>query len=141
MLRNALHLTSILVLIACNALPEAFPTNAARKALTPLDQSKVVVKRDLKVAPSLTAIVLPADVYVPVRKNATGTFYESPRGILLVPVAGSPSVMAGGIYRSNDPAKRFQLSIYGAPIMWPLDVRYGTVLKGNVECTPDCEVP
>ncbi len=69
MFRKALHLTLTLVLIACSALPVNFPISAVAKALMSLDETQIVVKRELKVAPSLTAIVLPADVYVPVRNR------------------------------------------------------------------------
>lgn len=140
-MRGIILLAFLPMLLACSALPQTFPANAARKSLDPINESRVVVKQDLKIAPSLTALVLPADTYVPVRTDRAGTYYESPRGIMLVPVAGAPLLVPGGIYRSSDPAQRYQLSIYGAPITWPLNVRYGAHLQGVIECTPTCESP
>ena len=129
------------LLSACSAIPHTSPADTPHKELRPIDASRVVLKQDLTIAPSLTAIVLPADEYVPVRADQSGTYYESPRGIMLVPGAGAPYLVAGEIYRSSDPAKKYQLSIYGAPITWPLNVRYGAHLQGIIECTPTREVP
>jgi hypothetical protein len=127
--------------IACSALPQTFPSDAPRRSLVAVDATQIVVKENLKIAPSLTAIVLPADTYIPVRTDHSGTFYESPRGILIVPVVGAPFLVSGGLYRTSDASKRYQLSIYGALVTWPLNVRYGARLKGIIECTPTCELP
>jgi len=131
----------ILGVVGCSALPQEFPSDASRKSLVPIDTTRIVVREAFKYSPSLTSIVLPADEYVPVRAGSGGTFYESPRGIMIVPVAGSSYLTAGGIYRSSDPAAKNPLSVYGAPVTWPLHSVLGLNLKTKIECIPKCDLP
>jgi hypothetical protein len=140
MLHKTLSLALLGLLVGCSALPQTFPADAPRRNLVPVDTSQVVVKEEFEFAPSLTGMVLPADVYIPVRRDKNETYYESPRGILIVPAVGAPYLVRGGILRDNDPSKKYPLSIYGAPLTWPLDSGFGARVKGKIECTPACEM-
>ena len=96
------------------------------------------MKKEFRYLPSLTALVLPAGEYLPVRADAGGTFYESPRGILILPVTGTGYVVRGGIYRGNDTTANYQFSVYGSFVTQPLHSMWGLDLNEMIACTPKC---
>src|SRR5579863_8702811 len=96
------------LLSGCSVAPYKYPDTPPRQDLVPLDSTRIVVKEEFRYSPTLTSIVLPAGEYVPVKKDAAGTYYESPRGLLILPVAGQGSLVRGGIYRRQDPAVNYQ---------------------------------
>src|SRR6266566_5572168 len=92
----------VLYLCGCGSVaPYHFPDTGAPADLHAVNATRVTVKKEFRYSPTLTSYVLPAGDYVPVGLNAGGTYYESPRGILVLPAAGSSFLVRGGIYRRN----------------------------------------
>jgi hypothetical protein len=116
-----------------------FPDTPPRQDLVALDSTRIVVKEEFKYLPTLTAVILPAGEYVPVKRDAEGTYYESRRGVLIQPVAGSGSVVPGGIYRRQNASGDYQFDVYGGVIRESLHNMWGLNLNEKVECTPACK--
>ncbi len=66
--------------------------------MVPIDGSSIVIKQDLRFVPSLSGYLLPAGTYLPVRKDAQGTYYQSPSGVVALSFTGGIRY-PGGIYR------------------------------------------
>src|SRR5881394_2254096 len=93
-----------LLLLAVTALFVAGCANTAPQAagpappISPIDGSSIVIKQDLRFLPSLSGYLLPAGTYLPVRRDAQGTFYQSPSGVVALSITGGIRY-PGGIYR------------------------------------------
>jgi hypothetical protein len=135
----AIVCTAAALLSGCSVAPYKYPDTPPRQDLVPVDSTRIVVKEEFRYSPTLTSIVLPAGEYVPVKKDAGGTYYESPRGLLILPVAGQGSLVRGGIYRRQDPAANYQFNVYGGMVTEPLHSMWGLNLNEKVECTPACQ--
>jgi hypothetical protein len=128
-----------LLISACSALPAKFPESSPRTDLIAIDVTRIRVKDQFKYSPSLTALVLPEGEYIPVKSDRSGTYYQSPRGILVVPVAGAPFLVAGGILRRGDPTVNYPFAVYGGPMAEPLHNMLGLHLDDKIECMPACQ--
>jgi hypothetical protein len=89
-------LVSILLLAGCASVPD--DTSAIAASIVPIDQTRLEVKKDLKFLPSLSGLYFPAGIYLPVVKDGSGVFYQSPKGIKSIGVANA-YYPVGGIYR------------------------------------------
>ena len=127
------------LLSACSVAPYRYPDTPLRQDLVPLDSTRIVVKEEFRYSPTMTSMVLPAGEYIPVKKDAAGTYYESPRGLLILPVAGQGTLVHGGIYRRRDPAVNYQFSVYGGMVTEPLHNLRGLNLNEKIACTPACQ--
>ena len=122
----------------CSVAPYKYPDVPPRQDLVALGNTRIFVKQEFRYVPTLTAIVLPAGEYLPVRTDADGTYYESPRGLLVLPAAGAGFLVRGGIYRRLDVSRGYEFSLFGPPLAEPLHSMWGLSLKGKIECTPAC---
>jgi len=106
-------LVSFLFLAGCASIPE--DTSAIAASIIPIDQSRLEVKKDLSFLPSLSGFSFPAGIYLPVAKDATGVFYQSPKGIKGIGV-GNAYYPVGGIYRFRNSDGSYGLkSWHGTP--------------------------
>jgi hypothetical protein len=131
---------AFLVCLGCSVAPYTFPDKGVRTDLQAIDLTRITVKAEFRYSPTLTSYVLPAGNYVPIRSDADGTYYESPRGVLVLPVAGS-YVVEGGIYRRNNAKANYPFSVYvNMPGMgWTfleLHSMWGLDLNEKIECVP-----
>ncbi len=125
---------------ACNVAPYNWPDNGKRVEVQPIDLTRITVKEEFRYSPTFTSYVLPTGDYLPARSDAGGTYYESPRGILVLPTTGG-FVVNGGIYRRNDPNANYPFAIYvNMPATgWSLvDLHslWGLDLNQKIVCTP-----
>lgn len=124
---------------ACSVAPYRFPNDPPRQDLVPVDGTRITVKEEFRYSPTLTSIVLPVGEYLPVKTDAAGTYYESPRGLLILPVAGQGFLVRGGIYRLHTvPERGYEFSVYGWLLMHPLHSMWGLNLKDKISCSPAC---
>jgi hypothetical protein len=129
---------AILCLAACSVAPYRFPDTPPRQDLVPIDATRIVVKEEFRYSPTLTSIVLPAGEYAPVKADSAGTYYESPRGLLILPVVGQGIMVRGGIFRLRDATANYQFTVYGWLDPEPLHNMWGLNLNEKIECTPAC---
>jgi len=134
---------AVLLVSGCSIAPYYFPDNGVRADLHAINATHITVKKEFRYSPTLTSYVLPAGEYVPIRSDANGTYYGSPRGILVLPVVGS-YVVDGGIYRRSDAKATYQFAIYvNMPIMgwmfWDLHSMWGLNINEKIECLPAYE--
>jgi len=99
--KTAVLILGILGLFGCNIAPYTFPESGPQKKLQAIDATRIRVKAEFRYLPTFTSYVFPAGEYIPVRADGMGTFYESPRGILVQATTGS-FLVRGGIYRASD---------------------------------------
>jgi hypothetical protein len=123
--------------------PYTFPENGPREYLPAINTTRITVKEQFRYLPSFTSYVFPVGEYVPVRKNANGTFYESPKGILVQATTGS-FLVRGGIYRANNETQSYPFSFYVyMPMLgltqFPLHNMWGLNLNEKIVCTPSHE--
>src|SRR5579883_2556425 len=124
---------------ACSVAPYEFPDNPPRHDLVATDATRIVVKQEFRYSPTLTSIVFPTGEYLPVRADSGGTYYESPRGLLILPVAGQGFLVRGGIYRrSSVPERGYEFNAYGEFGTQPLHSMLGLNLNERINCTPSC---
>ncbi len=123
----------------CSVAPYKYPDTPARQDLVALDSTRILVKQEFRYTPTLTSVVLPAGEYVPVKRDAVGTYYESPRGLLILPAAGKGLLVRGGIFRRRDTTANYQFDVYGGMVREPLHSMWGLNLTEKIECTPACE--
>lgn len=131
---------ALLSLSACNIAPYSFPDNGVRANYQAIDATRITVKNEFRYLPTLTSYVLPAGEYVPIQSDAGGTYYGSPRGILVLAATGG-FVVEGGIYRRADPKANYPFAIYiKMPVMgWTfvdLHSMWGLNLNEKIECIP-----
>jgi hypothetical protein len=130
-------ITGAVTLAGCSVAPYRFPDTPPRE-LVAIDSTHILVKEQFGYSGRLTSVVFPAGEYLPVRKDATGVYYESPRDVLILPVGGQRSLVRGGIYRRTDSA-RHEFAFYGGPIVKEaLHNLSGLDLNRKIECTPAC---
>jgi hypothetical protein len=129
----------VLLISGCSALPAKFPESSPQADLVAINDTRVRVKDQFKYAPTLTTIVLPEGEYVPVKSDGSGTYYQSPRGVLVIPIAGAQFIVAGGIFRSVNPTLTYPFSVYGSLSVEPLHNMLGLNLNDKIECTPACQ--
>jgi hypothetical protein len=91
---------SVALLTACQSLPDNVP--AAAGSATPIDSSRLIVLRKLVFMPSLSGVSFPPGEYIPVAKDAYGTYYMSPEGVDMLSITGSTHFPVGGIYAGTD---------------------------------------
>ena len=121
--------------------PYHFPDTGAPADLHAVNATRVTVKKEFRYSPTLTSYVLPEGDYVPVRLAAGGTYYESPRGILVLPAAGSSFLVRGGIYRRNETKTSYPFCVYlympvGGLTFVDLHSLWGLNLNEKIECEP-----
>lgn len=136
---TAITCVAAALLSSCSVAPYKYPDTPPRQDLAALDSTRIVVKQEFRYSPTLTSIVFPAGEYVPVKRDAGGIYYESPRGLLILPVAGQGSLVRGGIYRRQDPAAHYQFAVYGGITTEPLHSMWGLNLNEKIECMPACQ--
>ena len=139
MRRFAPAIAGTLCLIGCSVAPYKFPDTPARQDLVAIDSTRVVVKQEFRYTPTLTGVVLPAGEYLPVKRDAVGTYYESPRGLLILPAAGQGFLVRGGIFRRQNTTANYQFDVYGGTVREPLHNMWGLNLTEKIECTPACQ--
>ena len=89
-------LASFLFLSGCASIPK--DTSAIANSIVPIDQSYLEVKKDLTFLPSLSGFSFPSGIYLPVARDESGVFYQSPKGIKMLALV-STYYPIGGIYR------------------------------------------
>jgi len=139
-LRAATTILGALALFGCNVAPYTFPENGPREDLHAINATRVDVKTEFRYLPSFTSYVFPVGEYVPIRSDTRGTYYESPRGILVQATTG-PFLVRGGIYRANNEAQSYPFSLYvfmpGMGLtQLPLHNMWGLNLNEKIECVP-----
>jgi len=95
----------------CNVAPYSWPDDGKRVEATAIDETRITIKEEFRYSPTLTSYVLPAGEYLPIRSDAGGTYYSSPRGILVLATTGG-FVVNGGIYRRSDSKANYQFAVY-----------------------------
>ena len=123
----------------CSVAPYKFPESPPRRDLVALDKSRVTVTSEVRYSPTLTSVVFPAGDYLPVRKTHDGIYYESPRGLLVLPVAGTGFLVSGGIFRRTDSTAPYEFEVYGVPLAQPLHSMWGLNLNEKISCDPRCQ--
>jgi hypothetical protein len=140
-MRAIIGLLAVTALASCSIAPYYFPKTRLRENVVAIDATRVTVKAQFRYSPSLTSYVLPAGEYLPVRRDSMGTYYESPYGVLVLPVV-SPFIAPGGIYRRSDTNAHYQFAIYcyyapeSSPMVWDLHSMWGLNLNDKIECSP-----
>jgi hypothetical protein len=134
---------ALLIFSSCNLAPYSFPDNGVRPNFQAIDSTRITVKKEFRYLPTLTSYVLPTGDYVPIRSDAGGTYYGSPRGVLVLPATGS-FVVEGGIYRRSNPKANYPFAIYikMPGLGWTLvDLHsmWGLNLNEKIECVPAYE--
>jgi len=136
---------SLLVLVialvsGCNVAPYNWPDNGKRMSATAIDATRITVKEEFRYSPTLTSYVLPTGEYLPIRSDAGGTYYASPRGILVLATTGG-FVVEGGIYRRSDSRANYQFAVYlkKPALGWTfvdLHSLWGLNLNEKIDCIP-----
>jgi len=136
---------SLLVLVValvsgCNVAPYNWPDNGQRVAAVAINDTRITVKEEFRYSPTLTSYVLPAGEYLPIRSDAGGTYYSSPRGILVLAATGG-FVVEGGIYRRSDPRANYEFAVcVKTPALgWTfvdLHSLWGLNLNEKINCIP-----
>lgn len=135
-----LAISSLLIFSGCNIAPYHFPDDGVKASFQAIDSTRITVKQEFRYSPTLTSYVVPAGECVPIRSDAEGTYYGSPRGILIL-VATGGFVVEGGIYRRADPKANYPFALFlkmpgGEWSFVDLHSMWGLNLNEKIECVP-----